>query len=107
MATYRTWIFETDAPLDAFRYWLLRHLRAAGWTVRDADAYDHEIQDGPTRAHLRLTYHADGLELEAKIRTGLLRGSEGAAADALLEAGRRAQVRVQSEADRTPPEPNG
>lgn len=107
VASYRSWIFETHAPLDAFRYWFLHDLRSSGWTVEEADVYDHEIQGSPGRAHLRLTYHEDGLQLDAKIRTGLLRGSTGNVADALLEAGRRAQTRVRSGADSAPPEPNG
>lgn len=106
MATYRSWIFETDAPLDAFRYWLVRHLRASGRTVREAEVYDHEVRGTATRAHIRLTYHDDGLKLEAKIRTGLIRGSASDVAAALLEAGRRAQARVHSDPT-LPPEPNG
>lgn len=102
VATYRSWVFETDAPLDAFRYWFHRYLGDAGWSLDEASVYDREARNGGTRVHLRLTYHEDGVLLEAKIRTGLVRGSARGAADDLVEAGRRAQMQIQDRTEGPP-----
>lgn len=101
VATHRSWVFETDAPLDAFRYWFHRLLGEAGWTLEDADVYDHRAHGPDGTAYLRLTYHDDGIRLYAKIRTGLLRGSTADVADDLVDAGRRTQELVRQD---DPPE---
>lgn len=97
MASYRSWVFETDAPLDVFRYWFLRVLRSSGWTVGEADVYDHDVRGPSGAAYLHLRYHEDGVRLDAKIRAGLLRGSADGVAGDLLEAGRRSQTRIRTD----------
>lgn len=108
MAAYRSWVFETDAPLDAFRYWFYRYLRETGWNLDEADVYDRQVRGKGTRTHLRLRYHEDGILVEAKIRTGLVRGSVGGVVEGLVDAGKRAQVEVRDEEPEPAiEEPNG
>lgn len=94
MASYRDWVFETDAPREAFLRELRRALVLQDAAVAEARVHDLRFRGRGGRAYLRATYEERGIRVEAKLKPTPLLGSDETLARTILDAGRQAQVRL-------------
>lgn len=93
MARWRRWVFELSAPADEFVRAFQRALVVRGVLVEPATTFDFVARAFGTRAYVKVGWADDGLELVAKLKSGLFASPAGLEA-LLLEAGREAQAKV-------------
>lgn len=93
---WRRWVFEIRAPGDEFLALLSRALDARGVHVEPGEHFDLVARAFGARAFLKAQWVDGGLELRAKIKSGLF-SSAPALERALLEAGREAQATLTYE----------
>jgi hypothetical protein len=85
------WVFDCDAPLDAFERRMRAALERNGWITGQAQVYDFWAQRPGVRAFVHLEHHDWGVQVTAKVKPGWLVGTESHR-KALWEAAREAQV---------------
>jgi hypothetical protein len=95
------WVFDCDAPLDAFQRRMVRALERAGWMCGPAALHDFAASGGGARCFVKLLHHPWGVQVHAKVKPGLL-GSGADAQRALWSAGREAQLASLGAAPRGP-----
>ena len=96
MTTWRRWVFEIRAPADEFSDQLSHALALRGIRVEPGEHFDLVVRAFGARAFLRLAWVDDGLEVRAKIKSGLF-SSVPALERILLDAGREAQAKLTYE----------
>lgn len=96
MARWRRWVFEIRAPADEFLDLLERSLVARGVVVERGEHFDLVARAFGVRSYLKLAWVEEGLELRAKLKSGLFASPAGLER-LLLDAGREAQARLTFE----------
>lgn len=98
MTRWRRWVFEIRAPLDEFLSLFERALRARGVQVDAAEHFDLAARAFGARSFVKVSWADDGLEVRAKIKSGLFASPAGLER-LLLEAGREAQAKLTYETE--------
>lgn len=96
MTTWRRWVFEIRAPGDEFLALLQRGLVMRGVQVEPGEHFDLVVRAFGARAFLKVQWVDGGLEVRAKLKSGLF-SSVPALEKILLEAGRDAQAKLTYE----------
>lgn len=96
LTTWRRWVFEIRAPGDEFLALLHRGLAARGIRVEPGEHFDLVVRAFGARAFLKVQWVDEGLEVRAKLKSGLF-SSAPALERMLLEAGREAQAQLTYE----------
>lgn len=96
MTQWRRWVFEIRAPSDEFLALLQRALIVRGIHVEPAERFDLLVRAFGARGYVTLRWVDEGLEMRAKIKSGLFASPLGLER-ILLEAGRDAQARLTYE----------
>lgn len=96
MTRWRRWVFEIRAPSDEFLALMQRALAVRGIDVAPAERFDLVVRAFGTRGYVKVAWVAEGLEVRAKIKSGLFASPRGMER-LLLEAGRDAQARLTYE----------
>lgn len=93
MARWVRWVFEVQAPTDEFQRHFERGLTVRGVRVEPAQHFDFAASALGSRAFVQLAWADAGLEVTAKLKSGLFASPKGLER-LLLEAGREAQARL-------------
>lgn len=93
MARWIRWVFELSVPADTFTRALQHALTVRGVEVDSAQHFDFVAKGFGARAFVHIGWAEHGLELTAKIKSGLF-ASPTALEKLLLEAGREAQAKL-------------
>ncbi len=96
MARWRRWVFEIRAPADEFLALLERSLLARGVAVEPAEHFDLLARAFGVRGYLKVAWVDEGLEVRAKLKSGLFASPAGLER-LLLDAGREAQAALTFE----------
>ena len=91
MARWRRWVFEIRAPADEFLSLFERSLAARGVHVEPAEHFDLLARAFGVRGYLKVAWVEEGLEMRAKLKSGLFASPAGLER-LLLDAGREAQA---------------
>lgn len=93
VARWHRWVFEANAPLDAFARLLRSGLEARGARVQVGEHFDVIAEAFGSRAFVKLLWADDGIEATVKVKSGLFSSPAGLER-LVLEAGREAQARL-------------
>jgi hypothetical protein len=93
VARWVRWVFEAQAPADEFQRILERGLVLRGVAVEPADHFAFVARAMGARAFVELAWAERGIELRAKLKSGVFASPKGLER-LLLEAGREAQARL-------------
>lgn len=96
MTRWRRWVFEIRAPADEFLQLLQRGLTVRGVQVDPAERFDLQAKAFGARAFVKVTWVETGIEVRAKIKSGLFASPAGLER-LILEAGREAQAKLTFE----------
>lgn len=102
MTTWRRWVFEIRAPLDEFVAHMQRALAVRGVRVEPTEHFDFSARAFGARSFLKVRWVENGLEVRAKLKSGLFASPKGLER-LLLEAGREAQAKLTYEKEGPPP----
>lgn len=87
------WVFELSVPADEFSRALQRALVVRGIQVEPAQHFDFVARAFGSRAYVQVAWADRGLEVVAKIKSGLF-ASPAALERILLDTGREAQAKL-------------
>lgn len=93
VARWVRWVFELSVPADEFARAFQRALVLRGVEVDPAQHFDFSARAFGARAFVQIAWADRGIELTAKIKSGLF-ASPAALERVLLEAGRETQARL-------------
>lgn len=71
MAGEVEWVFESDAPLDAWQAALVRGLVSKGYRLLPVKAFDFGVERGGARLFLKAEFVAEGVRVTVKPKTSM------------------------------------